>query len=788
MNFKSKVSKSTLLVIVLFGLLTLLFFFKPIFLNPNLLFVSDLQLDFVTQFFAANSVRNGTIPLWDPYYYGPFLAYYNSAVFYPLNLLMYFLFNLNNLQISFNIFMSVVILHYVLGAFFMYLLMKQLKVSNTASFLSGITYSFCGFMIGQMVHVQMLYAAAYAPLLFYFIIKALRGKSFWIVYAGLTLGVMFFTGHPQPTIFYCFLALILCIYEALKNWKVNPSLKSWSRPLNLYLICSIIAFSLAAIQLIPFFEFIPYSLRSQTTYEGMFNLGSIAPAHLISLVAPGLFGGRAIGYWGVNFEGIGMHETNYYLGIHALIILLFLLFSVPLIKRRYQYLNFFIFTAIISLFLMLGRNTILSAWFYLIPGLNKMRISCRIGSVFNFSFAILVGFGFNILLKEQEISRKVFRNIRKLFLVILIFILGWSSIFLKNILKLQSLPLSNREMLINATHSMVRFGILFAVLVLLIFFYLRIKRIVFKKILIGAFILCAIFDIFSHQIDFYPRAAFPKEPLKIFKEGNSESPGQLKPLDLPEPILKDNEIFRIRMPNLYDLGRFAQINKIFSLGYGGAVAIARLSNFRKRFENPSPMYGIINPASSNLDFYNVKYFYSTHKLEKFSDKYQSMQGYPNWYINNKAFPRAFCVNKYIVVSDDNMVLNKMTYVDLKEYVILPEEPRYKYIYSKNPDSFCKIINYTNNEVDIYANIKKPSFVVLSDVWYPGWKAYIDNKLTRVYRANYTFRAIEVPPGKHKIRFVYDPFSFKLGTAVTTITVIFLIIFLILKLRKQKYEA
>ena len=99
-------SNKTLHVLILFCILTAIFFYKPIFVNRNYLFVSDLQLDFVTQFFAASSIQSGEIPLWDPYYYGPFIAYYNSAVFYPLNIIAHHFYNLNDLNFSFSLFIN----------------------------------------------------------------------------------------------------------------------------------------------------------------------------------------------------------------------------------------------------------------------------------------------------------------------------------------------------------------------------------------------------------------------------------------------------------------------------------------------------------------------------------------------------------------------------------------------------------------------------------------------------------------------------------------------------------
>jgi uncharacterized membrane protein YfhO len=43
---------------------------------------------------------------------------------------------------------------------------------------------------------------------------------------------------------------------------------------------------------------------------------------------------------------------------------------------------------------------------------------------------------------------------------------------------------------------------------------------------------------------------------------------------------------------------------------------------------------------------------------------------------------------------------------------------------------------------------------------------MDGKKTKIYRANYNFRAVPLSAGTHRVEFIYDPMSFKLGAGVT----------------------
>jgi uncharacterized membrane protein YfhO len=57
-------------------------------------------------------------------------------------------------------------------------------------------------------------------------------------------------------------------------------------------------------------------------------------------------------------------------------------------------------------------------------------------------------------------------------------------------------------------------------------------------------------------------------------------------------------------------------------------------------------------------------------------------------------------------------------------------------------------------------------LVVSDTYYPGWKVFVNGNPKKIYQANYAFRAVPLNAGIHKVEFVYDPVSFKLGAGVT----------------------
>lgn len=84
----------------------------------------------------------------------------------------------------------------------------------------------------------------------------------------------------------------------------------------------------------------------------------------------------------------------------------------------------------------------------------------------------------------------------------------------------------------------------------------------------------------------------------------------------------------------------------------------------------------------------------------------------------------------------------------------------------------------------------PQILILTDTYYPGWHAYIDNKETHIYPANIRHRAIIVPSGNHVIRFLYIPTHFREACLISIAMYIFILakIFQMIFLRSHTYET
>jgi uncharacterized membrane protein YfhO len=101
---------------------------------------------------------------------------------------------------------------------------------------------------------------------------------------------------------------------------------------------------------------------------------------------------------------------------------------------------------------------------------------------------------------------------------------------------------------------------------------------------------------------------------------------------------------------------------------------------------------------------------------------------------------------------------------LSKTVILEEQPKIEnltieQLSNEAMKNSVQITKYTPNVVEIKVQSSHPGLLFLSDNYYPGWNVYVNGKKTKIYRANYSFRAVEVPKGKSTVIFTYENWYF-----------------------------
>ena len=197
-------------------------------------------------------------------------------------------------------------------------------------------------------------------------------------------------------------------------------------------------------------------------------------------------------------------------------------------------------------------------------------------------------------------------------------------------------------------------------------------------------------------------------------------------------------------------------------------------------------------ATNLLDLYGVKYVISVTPIEgdpNFELVYSEIEGLQGkkdellrgntikLYRNHNPLPRAWLVKDHRALDQKSTlaILSGKEFTPRKE-VLLEEEPlstnpKSQIRNPKSLDELPEFVSEGNNRLLIHVKAPENAFLVLSDTYFPGWKAYVDGKEEKIYQANYNFRAVLLPPGDHRVEFIYRPMSFIAGAAVTVLGII-----------------
>jgi hypothetical protein len=152
------------------------------------------------------------------------------------------------------------------------------------------------------------------------------------------------------------------------------------------------------------------------------------------------------------------------------------------------------------------------------------------------------------------------------------------------------------------------------------------------------------------------------------------------------------------------------------------------------------------------------------------------------YQNLDVLPRAFVVHRARVIEDDEAAVAAMQDESFRpnEEAILAEAPPGRGAWAMPPQATLNcdqvtIFSYEPERVIIEADLASEGYLILTDTYYPGWRAYVDGKESSIIRANLLFRAIRLSAGQHRVEFSYEPASLKVGAAISSATLLAIVV-------------
>jgi hypothetical protein len=145
------------------------------------------------------------------------------------------------------------------------------------------------------------------------------------------------------------------------------------------------------------------------------------------------------------------------------------------------------------------------------------------------------------------------------------------------------------------------------------------------------------------------------------------------------------------------------------------------------------------------------------------------------YENTAVLPRAFLVSAAEPLPERAQVFHTLMTTDFRRRVLLEGWSPATHASSSTPLRPATIREYQPNRVVIDVDGEAAGFLVLADVWFPGWRCTVDEESYPIYRANFLFRAVEVPAGTHRVVFTFTPASYYWGRIISSVVAVTLLL-------------
>ena len=693
--------------------------------------------------FAARSLKAADLPLWNPYLYGgaPFAADNQSGLFYPLNLAAFLL----RPRLGYRTMELQAVAHFYLAGVCAYLGFRYIKrqpLKRWAALAGAAAFMFSDLFVTHFGNLNMIASAAWLPLIFCLFRRALDEKRFALAAgAGVLLGFAALAGHVQPLI-YTVLALgLYFLYHAYghrqSDWRVLLGTTS------LLAVTMIVALGVAAPALLPSYEMSRLSLRAGLTYQDASQY-SLPPAALVGLLVPGIFGRGPSGYWGP-----WPRVEVGYVGILPL-----LLAGLALLLRRDNLTRFLALLAVLALFLALGNFGILHGWLYrFVPGFNMIRAPARFIYLLDFALAALAALGLDVLLRPiPRSSRHTWCQVLRCspLLVLSVALIMLPVTYATLLYSQDKAPEIFARLLTGAG------GIVFALLLLgcgVAILHLRGRHRVHQFTLGLIVFMLILFDLASlgayTELEFNdPTAGFEHPAAIAFLKNDPEY----------YRIDTRTEVWDVWQPDL------SLLHGIFDVwGIHNPLVLA---DYHRYWE------GLGSRSTPLYDFLNAKYVVG-HKdvvldWERFELAFDA-DPTVNIYRNTQVLPRAFVVHKSWSVPDQEQAFTAIHRTDFDPATMVVVEDGSTLTAATPGTSEARIESYSNNEIRLQASTSIPGYLVMSEVYYPGWKAEVDGHPADLQRANYAFRAVLLSPGAHQVRIYFQPATWKAGMLCSLFT-------------------
>ncbi len=728
--------RQRLLWIALAGVVVVLFFWKIVFTSQFsvLLDYEAANQGYAPHHFAAATLKQGAIPLWDPYTYAgrSFIGEMQTALFYPPKLLLY----LSPLDqsgfLSQRAFHQFKVLAHLLAACFMFLLAWELGLTGFGAFVASLCFSLGGF-VSKLVWPDTLNTSIWLPLVLFFLLRALRAER-WdravlqACLAGLSLGMAILAGSLHVVMMDVLVVVSAAAwfgFQERKNSGAPSAAKStWTRILVIVALMGLLAFALGAIQLLPSLEYSDRAVRAvgdqlalptkhKIPYAELGEKDRYLPRSLLAFLLVFPFGGAPL----------GTHEANPYFGVLPLLLVIIGVWR----NWGQPWVNYLAGVATLAYFYTLGEYSLLHGVLYaVVPYLWMAREPVRFIYLAHFAMALLAGFGAQTLFSGQAPAPGTYAGLGRALRWVLIVAavgLGLPAIYGK--------PEINEWAYFSFLFMLASFGI---------FVYVtRGHRTRAVRFLLAAIILC---DLNATNWTMADRT--------VAKRSGTDHLSTLLDCRKLAGFFKSQPgLFRVDLetalpPNLGDM-HLVQTTS--------GVAATAMRDFDR-------FMALVPRAKEML---NVRYVVQAKAM----GQGKPVAGDDSWVVheNPTYCPRAWVVHEASVEPLTDLARLRVARPDFDPLKAAVVADPLEATLEPAPAGFREEVHFERYQADrleLRVRAASRGLLVLSEVDYPGWQATVNGSPARIHKVDALLRGVVVPAGESRVTLRYLPRSVVTG--------------------------
>ena len=697
--------------------------------------------------FSREQILGGSFPLWNPCSGAgiPHFANLQSAVLFPLNICFYIL----PWKIAL---VAVPFFKLYLIALSTYLYLRSLGLNRAAATFGGVNFAFLGFNVFWL-QWTLSSVMIFFPLLLFLIEQFLRQSppGRWpSLLVAFSVALAALAGHIET------LVHVLLIALAYLLWRLVSGELSWGQcggRLARFLLFSALGLGMAAVQLIPFLEYLFLSTEYARRAAYAANPHYLPlPAAILNLI-PDFYGNPSHASYFAPF-------TNYcisvggFAGVTTVVLSLLAILSAP---RANRCVRFYLILGALCFCVIYRREPIyrlLTAVPFIDIADNSRLLFCL-----GFSLCVIGAFFIHALAENDARPPRAAAVI-----ALAAIVLGAAA----------ALAVSNKAFF-EAYHFQFRFRhnlaptaffLAFLIMTSLILLLCRYGLLTGRRAALYLGLLMFA-QTGVRAIGFNPAIPesrfYPTPPALRFLQRDQSVHRCLFMGDLFFPDL--SAWYGIQEPRSYD-----------AMGIGSyGLFQSALGNF----ENPFQVVTRVNEDMAS--FLNVKYIIRARDDDprramrpRHPERYQCAYTDRSVRIfkNLSCMPRAFLVPRVRVAGSRDEVLKELPGLDFRSEALVTDRDVPIFHAGDLSNSSCAITRYTPREIALKIHAGTPCYLILSDNDFPGWRAYVDDREVTIYRANGSFRLVPISTaGAHNLLFYYSPYSFKIGLVISLMSVL-----------------